>query len=91
MGGLALELHRRLSKHYGRLELLEDVLGQGRKVPEVWKLESLVLQKVIWDWLEEYPSFTIIKASLSVIERDGNLVTGLRSNNTSKSTFSMED
>lgn len=81
VGGLALELHRRLSKHYGRLQLLEEVLAQGRKEPEVWKFEPHVLEKVIVEWLEEYPSLSIIKSSLLAVERDGNLVTGIRLTN----------
>lgn len=63
VGGLALELHRRLSKHYGRTEQLEDVLSRRLKVPEVWKFESSVLERIISDWLAEYPSLVIIKVS----------------------------
>jgi hypothetical protein len=63
VGGLALELHRRLSKHYRRTKQLEDVLSRQLKVPEVWKFEPSVLEKIISDWLAEYPSLVIIKVS----------------------------
>ncbi|CAI7595758.1 unnamed protein product [Penicillium glandicola] len=83
--GLGLELHQRLSKHYGRLEQLEDVLAKGLKVPEVWKFESHVLEKVITDWLAEYPSISIIKASLledgTAVEKTGTVVTSVRLTN----------
>lgn len=66
VGGLALELHRRLSKHYGRTEQLEEVISKRLKVPEVWKFESSVLERIIADWLAEYPSLVIIKVSPSI-------------------------
>lgn len=82
VGGLALELHRRLSKHYGRLEWLEEVLSQQTKVPEVWKFESHVLEEVIISWLGECSGLSIIKTSLctdsAAIEKQGNIVTGLK-------------
>ncbi|KAJ5106873.1 hypothetical protein N7456_003548 [Penicillium angulare] len=81
IGGLGLELHRRLSKHYGRLEKLEEVLSRGKKMPEVWKFESHVLEEIIMSWLNEFPSLSIIKASLSTdrpaVEKSDNIVTGL--------------
>jgi hypothetical protein len=61
VGGLALELHRRLSTHYGRLDQLEEVVAKRLKVPEVWKFESSVLEKIIADWLGEYPDLVVVK------------------------------
>ena len=85
IGGLGLELHQRLSKHYNRLDKLEDVLSQGLKYPEVWKFESCVLEKVIAQWLAEYPSIAIIKASLledsSAVEKRDTVVTGVKLTN----------
>ena len=85
IGGLALELHRRLSKHYGRLEQLEEVLSTKQKVPEVWKFESHVLEETIGKWLAEYPSLSIIKSCRlkdeNAVEKDKNLVIGLRLTN----------
>jgi hypothetical protein len=49
VGGLALELHRRLSTHYGRLDQLEEVVARRLKVPEVWKFESSLLERIIAD------------------------------------------
>lgn len=85
VGGLALELHRRLSKQYGRLERLEEVLQKGEKVPEVWKFESHILEQVILSWLAEFPSLSVFKGSLrsdsSAVEKSGNTVTALRLTN----------
>ncbi|KAL4914810.1 FAD dependent oxidoreductase-domain-containing protein [Aspergillus aurantiobrunneus] len=85
VGGLALELHRRLSKHYGRLDRLEEVLAKGLKVPEVWKFESSVLERIIAEWLAEYPTLLVIKGDLSgeadAVSRDGTVVTAVKLNN----------
>ncbi|KAL5340628.1 FAD dependent oxidoreductase-domain-containing protein [Aspergillus crustosus] len=85
VGGLALELHRRLSKHYGRTEKLENVIAKRLKVPEVWKFESSVLERIIADWLAEYPSLVVIKAALiedhSAITKVGPQITSIQLNN----------
>ncbi|PCH08108.1 Hypothetical protein PENO1_002460 [Penicillium occitanis (nom. inval.)] len=82
IGGLGLELHQRLSKYYGRLDELEDVLANGLKRPEVWKFESCVAEKVIKDWLDEYPALTIIKSWLvedeDAVQKEGNIVTSCK-------------
>jgi hypothetical protein len=82
IGGLGLELHQRLSKHYGRLDELEDVLAKGLKRPEVWKFESCVAEKVIKDWLAEYPALSIIKSTLveneDAVQKEGNVVTSCK-------------
>ncbi|KAL4967225.1 FAD dependent oxidoreductase-domain-containing protein [Aspergillus stella-maris] len=64
VGGLALELHRRLSQHYRRSEQLEEVISKRLKVPEVWKFEPSVLERIIAQWLSEFPQLVIFKASL---------------------------
>ncbi|KAL4864494.1 hypothetical protein BDV12DRAFT_201019 [Aspergillus spectabilis] len=85
VGGLALELHRRLSRHYGRSEQLEDVLAKRLKIPEVWKFEPSVLERITADWLAEYPSLVIIKASLiedpSAVTKTGPLITSIQLTN----------
>ncbi|KAL3450454.1 FAD dependent oxidoreductase-domain-containing protein [Aspergillus insuetus] len=85
VGGLALELHRRLSTHYGRLDQLEEVVTKRLKVPEVWKFESSVLERIIADWLAEYPDLVVVKAALvedsSAVSRTGPVVTSVRLTN----------
>lgn len=63
LGGLNLELHQRISKVYGRLERLNEVVKKKLKDPAVWRFEARVAEKVIADWLEENPSVTVIKVS----------------------------
>ncbi|KAL4791570.1 FAD dependent oxidoreductase-domain-containing protein [Aspergillus venezuelensis] len=85
VGGLALELHRRLSKHYERSEQLEEVIFKRLKVPEVWKFESSVLERIIAQWLSEFPQLVIFKASLiedvSAVSKTRNMVNSLRLTN----------
>ena len=61
LGGLNLELHQRISKHYGRVEKLNEATKEARKNPDVWRFEANVAEKVIAEWLKEHPSVTIIK------------------------------
>lgn len=63
LGGLSLELHERISKHYGREQKLKEVVEKKLKDPEVWRFESRVAEKQISTWLEEHPSITVIKVS----------------------------
>lgn len=80
VGGLSLELHRRLSQHYGRLEAFEKALENREKKPELWKFESHVLEDLIMKWLNEYPLLSIIKSSLSdsgPLKKVGNVLTAL--------------
>lgn len=58
--GLALELHRRISSHYGRLDLLEKVVTEELKDPSVWRFESSVAEAVIGKWLKEEKAVRII-------------------------------
>lgn len=60
VGGLALELHRRISSYYGRLERLDEVVQKGIKDPTVWRFESSVAEAVIKKWLSEYSTLHII-------------------------------
>lgn len=61
VGGLALELHRRISKHYGRLDRLDHVVRHKIKDVDVWRFESCVAERVIADWLQEHPNIKIFK------------------------------
>ncbi|KAL2863224.1 FAD dependent oxidoreductase-domain-containing protein [Aspergillus lucknowensis] len=85
VGGLALELHRRLSAHYGRLDQLEDVIAKRLKVPEVWKFESSVLERILAAWLAEYPSLVVVREGLveepSAVSKTGSMVTSIQLTN----------
>ena len=61
LGGINLELHERISRHYGREEILSQVVKEGLKDPDVWRFEARVAEKVIAEWLAEYPAITILK------------------------------
>lgn len=61
LGGLSLELHQRISKHYNREERLREVVDKTLKDPDVWRFEAKVAEAVIAEWLAEYPSITIVK------------------------------
>ena len=61
LGGLNLELHQRISDHYGRRSRLDEVVLKKLKDPDVWRFESRVAEQVIAQWLAEYPGITIIK------------------------------
>ncbi|KAM0190106.1 hypothetical protein ACHAPI_009618 [Fusarium lateritium] len=64
VGGLSLELHQRISKVYKRLERLNEVVSKQIKDPDIWRFESRIAEKVVSDWLAEYPLITIIKSPL---------------------------
>ncbi|KAI5477375.1 hypothetical protein MNV49_006441 [Pseudohyphozyma bogoriensis] len=61
VGGLALELHERISAVYGRTERLNEVVAKGIKDVEIWRFESRVAEQVIADWLAEYPSIAVYR------------------------------
>lgn len=65
LGGLNLEFHQRISRHYGRLDRLNEVVEKRLKDPDVWRFEARVAEKIIRDWLAENPSITVIKVSHS--------------------------
>ncbi|KAF4470246.1 Xanthan lyase [Fusarium albosuccineum] len=64
LGGLSLELHERISRHYDRLERLKEVVEKKIKDPDVWRFEARVAEKIISEWLAEHPNLTIIKSPL---------------------------
>lgn len=65
LGGLNLELHRRISIHYNRTTRLEEVIKHKIKDAQIWKFESRVAEKVIADWLSEFPQIQIIKVYIA--------------------------
>ncbi|KAJ0115254.1 uncharacterized protein J7T55_001664 [Diaporthe amygdali] len=46
LGGLNLELHQRISRQYGRLERLNEVVEKKLKDPDVWRFEARVAEQV---------------------------------------------
>ncbi|CZR58240.1 uncharacterized protein PAC_08131 [Phialocephala subalpina] len=84
VGGLALELHRRISKHYHRLLRLEDVVMTRTKDPEVWRFEARVAEKVIGEWLDEFSNIELIKGALAskkAVIKEGSKVLGIKLTN----------
>lgn len=68
LGGLNLELQQRISKHYGRVDRLNEVVKKKLKDLDVWRFESWVAEKVILEWLAEHSLVTIIKVRLEGLE-----------------------
>lgn len=64
LGGLNIEFHERISRHYGRLERLDEVVKKKLKDPDAWRFEARVAEQIIRDWLAENPSITVIKVCL---------------------------
>ncbi|KAJ3465060.1 hypothetical protein MRS44_005718 [Fusarium solani] len=54
LGGLSLELHERISQHYGRLDRLKEVVEKKIKDPDVWRFEARVAEKIISNWLADH-------------------------------------
>jgi len=55
IGGIALEFYRRIAKAYNRESDFEKMLLNREKNRNLWTSESSVAEKVIADWLHEYP------------------------------------
>lgn len=88
VGGMALEFYRRIARAYGKTSEFEEMLRAGTKKPALWRFEPHVAQKVIDDWLGEYPIDVFRGARLqegkkSVVKKDTR-ITAIR---TSKGTF----
>lgn len=71
LGGLNLELQQRISKHYGRVDRLNEVVEKKLKDPDIWRFESRVAEKVIIEWLAEHDKVTVIKVRQSRKSRCG--------------------
>jgi len=74
LGGLNLKLHQRISRHYGRLERLNEVVEKKLKGPGVWRFEARTVEQIIEYWLAENPFIT----RLSPLSRSGLGVTRLK-------------
>lgn len=61
LGGLNLEYHRRISKHYGRLDYLDNVVKDKTKDADVWRFEARVAEKIVAEWLAEEPLLCIYR------------------------------
>lgn len=82
LGGLALEFYRRIARHYGRIDEFDQKLKSGIKDPTVWKFEPHVAEKVINDWLGEYPVFVLrnkrLKEGSDAVKKKGTVVEQIR-------------
>lgn len=65
LGGINLELHQRISKHYGRLDELNHAVANKIKNPALWRFEARVAERVIADWIAEHPDIFVIKVSVA--------------------------
>ncbi|SEA30956.1 FAD dependent oxidoreductase [Porphyromonadaceae bacterium KH3R12] len=69
IGGLALEFYKRVANHYGRLHELEQAIKYKHKRPELWCFEPHVAEKILNDWLGEYPIKIILNAPIKESKR----------------------
>lgn len=79
VGGLALEFYRRIARAYGNTSGFEEMLRTGAKKPALWRFEPHVAQKVIDDWLGEYPIDIVRGARLqegkkSVVKKEARII-----------------
>ena len=85
VGGLALEFYRRIAKAYNRLEAFELALKNRTKDTRFWRFESSVAEKVIRDWIKEYPIDVFLQNRLSEergsVVKDGTRIKSIRSTN----------
>ncbi|KAL1872980.1 hypothetical protein Daus18300_004121 [Diaporthe australafricana] len=84
LGGLNLELHQRVSRYYGRLDRLNEVVEKKLKDADVWRFEARVAEQIIRDWLTENSSITIIKPRLiehDAVEKDGTIIKAIHLEN----------
>lgn len=82
LGGLALEFYRRIAAAYGRSAEFEAVVAEKKKQPALWRFEPHVAEKVIADWLNEYPIDTFHRARLAeggeAVKKEGARMIGLK-------------
>ncbi|KAI1266294.1 FAD dependent oxidoreductase-domain-containing protein [Xylariaceae sp. FL1019] len=81
LGGLSLELHQRISTYYGRVDRLNECVQKRIKDPDVWRFESRIVEKIITQWLAEYPAIKIVKSPLAeanAVERMGEEIRSIR-------------
>lgn len=55
---IALDLYRRITKKYDRLEQLDSAIRSRAADHRLWRVEPHVAEKLIREWLEEYPDST---------------------------------
>jgi hypothetical protein len=85
VGGIALEFYQRVAKAYGREEAFEKMLKNKEKNSSLWRMESSVAEKVINEWLAEYPITLFYQTRLSetkgAIVKRGTEITQIKTEN----------
>jgi len=70
VSGLGLDFYRRIAVAYNRQVYFEQVVSEGLKDPAVWRFESLVAEKVIKEWLAEFPNLEVMPEAQLSEDRD---------------------
>lgn len=65
VGGMALEFYRRIAKAYQRENAFDSMILHKVKNAVLWRFEPGVAEKVIKDWLAEYPIDLFYRARLA--------------------------
>lgn len=78
VGGLSLEFYRRIARHYGRLSEFESKLQKKVKDASIWRFEPHVAEKIIKEWIDEYPISlflnTRLKEGTKQVQKNGNII-----------------
>jgi len=78
VGGLALEVYRRIADYYGRSAEFDSKLKSKTKDVSIWRFEPHVADEIIEKWLKEYPVSVFLNTKLkegktSVIKEGTNI------------------
>ena len=84
VGGLALELYRRVNAHYGRQAQFDETLRTRTKRSGLWSFESHVAEEIFDAWLKE-AKVTVLRghrlAEKSGVRKSGSQITALHCEN----------
>ncbi|MBL7737484.1 MAG: FAD-dependent oxidoreductase [Chitinophagaceae bacterium] len=78
IGGLALEFHARVARHYGR----EEAFARAIKIPpdnnRVWRYEPHIAEKIFREWLSEFANIEVFYNHRLVESADAVVKEGAR-------------
>ena len=84
VGGLALEVYRRVNAHYGRQAQFDETLRTRTKRSGLWSFESHVAEEIFDAWLKE-AKVTVLRghrlAEKSGVRKSGSQITALHCEN----------
>ena len=87
VGGLALEFYRRIAVHYKREKEFDHAIKNRIKNHDLWPVECHVAEKIILDWLKEYPAIDLflydrLPEIKGAVKKNGNRISEIQLENT---------